>query len=60
NMINEVDIENLTIKQYLMLTQEKQTQEMIRTESGRMITKNIDDMTIAEYMEYEAEIKRDP
>ncbi|GJV34229.1 hypothetical protein Tco_1394629 [Tanacetum coccineum] len=60
NMMNEVDIENLTIKQYLMLTQEKQTQEMIRTESGRMITKNIDDMTIAEYMEYEAEIKRDP
>ncbi|GJX27230.1 hypothetical protein Tco_0233526 [Tanacetum coccineum] len=31
---------------------------MIRTESGRMITKNIDDMTIAEYMEYEAEMKR--
>ncbi|GJU24868.1 hypothetical protein Tco_1163489 [Tanacetum coccineum] len=33
---------------------------MIRTESGRMITKNIDDMTIAEYMEYEAEMRRDP
>ncbi|GJW10802.1 hypothetical protein Tco_1576629 [Tanacetum coccineum] len=33
---------------------------MIRTESGRMITKNIDDMTIAEYMKYEAEIRRDP
>ncbi|GJR63910.1 phospholipase-like protein [Tanacetum coccineum] len=32
---------------------------MIRTESGRMITKNIDDMTIAEYMEYEAEMKRE-
>ncbi|GJZ40216.1 copia protein [Tanacetum coccineum] len=31
---------------------------MIRTESGRMITKNINDMTIAEYMEYEAEMKR--
>ncbi|GJT79823.1 copia protein [Tanacetum coccineum] len=36
NMMNEVDIENLTIEQYLMLTQEKQTQRMIRTESDRM------------------------
>nr|GEV32728.1 hypothetical protein [Tanacetum cinerariifolium] len=33
-MMNEVDIENLTIEQYLMFTQEKQTQRMIRTESG--------------------------
>ncbi|GJR23254.1 retrovirus-related pol polyprotein from transposon TNT 1-94 [Tanacetum coccineum] len=33
---------------------------MIRTESSRMITKNIDDMTIAEYMDYEAEMRRDP
>ncbi|GJT41312.1 hypothetical protein Tco_0941177 [Tanacetum coccineum] len=33
---------------------------MIITESGRMITNNIDDMTISEYMEYEAEMKRDP
>nr|GEY16441.1 hypothetical protein [Tanacetum cinerariifolium] len=33
---------------------------MIRTEFGRIITTNIDDMTIAEYMEYEAEMKKDP
>ncbi|GJX08064.1 hypothetical protein Tco_0195996 [Tanacetum coccineum] len=33
---------------------------MVRTEFGRMITKDIEDMTIAEYMEYEAEIKRNP
>ncbi|GKD49903.1 copia protein [Tanacetum coccineum] len=33
---------------------------MARTKSGRMITKDIENMTIAEYMEYEAEIKRDP
>ncbi|GKC27593.1 copia protein [Tanacetum coccineum] len=59
NMMNEVDIENLTIEQYLMLTQEKQTHGMIRTEFGRIITKNIDDMTIAEYIEYEAEMIRD-
>ncbi|GJR51797.1 copia protein, partial [Tanacetum coccineum] len=56
----QVDIENLTIEQYLMLTQESQTQGMVRTEFGRMITKDIEDMTIAEYMEYEAEIKRNP
>ncbi|GJT15876.1 phospholipase-like protein [Tanacetum coccineum] len=30
---------------------------MIRTESDRMITKNIDDMTRAEYMEYKAEMR---
>ncbi|GJW60824.1 phospholipase-like protein, partial [Tanacetum coccineum] len=60
NMMNEVDIENLTIEQYVMLTQESQTQGMVRTEFGRMITKDIKDMTITEYMEYEAEIKKNP
>ncbi|GJX08196.1 hypothetical protein Tco_0196128, partial [Tanacetum coccineum] len=59
-MMNEVDVENLTIEQYLMLTQENQAQGMARTKSGMMITKDIENMTIAEYMEYEAEIKRDP
>ncbi|GJR51940.1 hypothetical protein Tco_1402461 [Tanacetum coccineum] len=34
NMMNEVDIESLTIKQYLMLTQENQAQGMARTEFG--------------------------
>ncbi|GJX38430.1 phospholipase-like protein [Tanacetum coccineum] len=33
-MINEVDIENLTIEQYLMLTQENQAHGMARTEPG--------------------------
>ncbi|GJX21261.1 phospholipase-like protein [Tanacetum coccineum] len=33
---------------------------MARTESDRMITKDIKNMTIAEYMEYEAEMKRHP
>nr|GEX53380.1 hypothetical protein [Tanacetum cinerariifolium] len=50
-MMNEVDIENLTNEQYLMLTQESQTQGMVRSEFGRMITKDIEDMTIVEYME---------
>nr|GEZ13465.1 hypothetical protein [Tanacetum cinerariifolium] len=43
-----------------MLTWEKQTRGMIRAKSSRIITKNIDDMTIAEYIEYEAEMKMDP
>ncbi|GKD48060.1 reverse transcriptase domain-containing protein [Tanacetum coccineum] len=33
---------------------------MVRTKFGRMITKDIEDITITEYMEYEAEIKRNP
>ncbi|GJZ57109.1 retrovirus-related pol polyprotein from transposon TNT 1-94 [Tanacetum coccineum] len=33
---------------------------MARTKFGRLITKDIENMTIARYMEYEAEIKRDP
>ncbi|GJU93796.1 copia protein [Tanacetum coccineum] len=59
-MMNEVDVENLTIEQYLMLTQENQAHGMARTKYGMTITKDIENMTIAEYMEYEAEIKRDP
>ncbi|GJZ36838.1 hypothetical protein Tco_0583029 [Tanacetum coccineum] len=39
--MDKVDIEDLTIKQYLRLTQESQT------------PKKIEDMTIAEYLEYE-------
>ncbi|GJX43016.1 hypothetical protein Tco_0259692 [Tanacetum coccineum] len=41
NIMDEVDIEDLTIEQYLRLTQRNQTQ------------KKIEDMTIAEYVEYE-------
>ncbi|GKF34808.1 hypothetical protein Tco_0108008, partial [Tanacetum coccineum] len=41
NIMDEVDIEDLTIEQYLRLTQESQT------------PKNIEDMTITEYLEYE-------
>ncbi|GJW03952.1 hypothetical protein Tco_1562808 [Tanacetum coccineum] len=44
NIMDEVDIEDLTIEQYLRLTQENQTQ------------KKIEDMTIAEYMEYEKKL----
>ncbi|GJZ61625.1 reverse transcriptase domain-containing protein [Tanacetum coccineum] len=47
----QYNIDNLTIEQYLILTQERQTRGMVRTEFVRMITKDIEDMTIAEYME---------
>ncbi|GJS23403.1 hypothetical protein Tco_0452035 [Tanacetum coccineum] len=60
NMMNDVDIENLTSEQCLMLTQESQTQGMSRTKFDRMVIKDIKDMTIAEYMECGAEIKRNP
>ncbi|GKC28283.1 hypothetical protein Tco_1035577 [Tanacetum coccineum] len=45
NIMEEVDIEDLTIEQYFRLTQESQ------------IPKKVDDMTIAEYLEYEKTIK---
>ncbi|GKD33131.1 reverse transcriptase domain-containing protein, partial [Tanacetum coccineum] len=60
NMMNDVDIKNLTSEQCLMLTQESQTQGMSRTKFDRMVIKDIKDMTIAEYMECGAEIKRNP
>ncbi|GJY75829.1 phospholipase-like protein [Tanacetum coccineum] len=44
NIMDEVDIEDLTIEQYLRLTQESQT------------PKKIEDMTIAEYLEYEKKV----
>ncbi|GJU98816.1 phospholipase-like protein [Tanacetum coccineum] len=46
NIIDEVDIEDLTIEQYLRLTQESQT------------PKKIKDMTIAEYLEYEKTVSK--
>ncbi|GJZ40744.1 hypothetical protein Tco_0587630 [Tanacetum coccineum] len=44
NIMDEVDIEDLTIEQHLRLTQESQT------------PKKIEDMTIAEYLEYEKKV----
>ncbi|GJT97303.1 hypothetical protein Tco_1092821 [Tanacetum coccineum] len=46
NIMDEVDIEDLTIEQYLRLTQESQT------------PKKIEDMTIAEYLEYEKKVNK--
>ncbi|GKA10203.1 putative ribonuclease H-like domain-containing protein [Tanacetum coccineum] len=57
-MMGEVDIDTLTIEQYLMLNQGNQEQGMVETKFGGMMKKDIEDMTIAEYMEYEANMKR--
>ncbi|GJX87811.1 zf-CCHC domain-containing protein [Tanacetum coccineum] len=46
NIMDEVDIEDLTIEQYLRLTHESQT------------PKKIEDMTITEYLEYEKKVIR--
>ncbi|GJT89626.1 RNA-directed DNA polymerase, eukaryota, reverse transcriptase zinc-binding domain protein [Tanacetum coccineum] len=48
NIMDEINIDDLTIEQYLRLTQEHQTPSMV---------KKVDDMTIAEYTEYEERIK---
>ncbi|GJX96167.1 copia protein [Tanacetum coccineum] len=42
------------------IEKENQTHGIARTKSGRMIAKDIENMTIIEYMEYEAEMKRHP
>ncbi|GJU50737.1 hypothetical protein Tco_1220292 [Tanacetum coccineum] len=57
NMIDEVDIDTLTIKQYLMLNQGNQVPGMVKTEFRGMMEKDIENMTIAEYMEYEVDMK---
>ncbi|GJU66767.1 hypothetical protein Tco_1253026 [Tanacetum coccineum] len=49
NIIDGINIDDLIIEQYLRLTQENHTPSMV---------KKVDDMTIAEYIEYEERIKR--
>ncbi|GKC14722.1 hypothetical protein Tco_1011504, partial [Tanacetum coccineum] len=56
-MMGEVDIKTLTIEQYLMLTQRNQASGMVKPKFG-MKEKDIEDMTIAEYMEHESKMKR--
>ncbi|GJW88083.1 reverse transcriptase domain-containing protein [Tanacetum coccineum] len=49
NIKDVINIDDLTIEQYLRLTQEHQKPSVV---------KKVDDMTIAEYIEYEERIKR--
>ncbi|GJV02199.1 hypothetical protein Tco_1335768 [Tanacetum coccineum] len=57
-MMGKLDIDTLTIQQYLMWTQGNQALGIVKAGFGGMIEKDIEDMTTAEYMEYEAEMKR--
>nr|GEU89955.1 hypothetical protein [Tanacetum cinerariifolium] len=50
NIMDGINIDDLTIEQYLRLTQENQTPSMV---------KKVDDMTIAEYIEYEERMNTD-
>ncbi|GKB09563.1 hypothetical protein Tco_0837875 [Tanacetum coccineum] len=57
-MMGEIDISTLTLKQYFRLIEENQAPVMVNNETGGMMKKDIEDMTIVEYMEYEEEMKR--
>ncbi|GKA27758.1 phospholipase D beta 1-like protein [Tanacetum coccineum] len=50
NIMDGINIDDLTIEQYLRLTQENQTPSMV---------KKVDDITIAEYIEYEERFNYD-
>ncbi|GJY93487.1 hypothetical protein Tco_0509269 [Tanacetum coccineum] len=56
SMMGEIDIDTLTIEQYLMLTQGNQAQSMVKTEFRGMMEKDIKDVTITE-LEYKAEMR---
>nr|GEX80028.1 hypothetical protein [Tanacetum cinerariifolium] len=49
NIMDGININDLTIEQYVRLIQENQTPIMV---------KKVDDMTIVEYIEYEEKMKR--
>nr|GEW27902.1 hypothetical protein [Tanacetum cinerariifolium] len=57
-MIEDVDINTLTLEQYFVLIQGNQAPGMVQAEFGRMMEKDIEDMTFTKYIEYEAEMKR--
>ncbi|GJW15562.1 hypothetical protein Tco_0019695 [Tanacetum coccineum] len=57
-MMSEMDIDSLTIEQYLMLTEGSLASGMVIPKFRRTIKKNFKEITIAEYMEYEAEMER--
>ncbi|GKC37208.1 hypothetical protein Tco_1049592 [Tanacetum coccineum] len=57
-MMGEINISTLTLEQYFRLIEENQAPSMVNDEFGGTMEKDIEDITIAEYMEYEAEMKR--
>ncbi|GKE58310.1 hypothetical protein Tco_1497495, partial [Tanacetum coccineum] len=58
NMMEDVDINTLTLEQYFVLIQGNQAPSIVKAKFGGMMEKDIEDMTFAEYIEYEAEMKR--
>ncbi|GJR30493.1 retrovirus-related pol polyprotein from transposon TNT 1-94 [Tanacetum coccineum] len=58
SMMGEINISTLTLAQYFRLIEENQASGMVNDEFRGMMEKDIEDMTIAEYMEYEAKMKR--
>ncbi|GJU08687.1 hypothetical protein Tco_1125117 [Tanacetum coccineum] len=57
-MMGEINISTLTLEQYFRLIEENQAPGMVNDEFRGMMEKDIEDMTIAEYMEYKAKMKR--
>ncbi|GJZ37920.1 putative ribonuclease H-like domain-containing protein [Tanacetum coccineum] len=57
-IMGEIDISALTLEQYFKMIDENHAPGMVNEEFGRTIEKDIEDMTIAEYMKYKAEMKR--
>ncbi|GKA25516.1 RNA-directed DNA polymerase, eukaryota, reverse transcriptase zinc-binding domain protein [Tanacetum coccineum] len=57
-MMGEIDISTLTVEQYFRMIDENHAPGMVNEEFGRTMEKDIEDMTIVEYIKYEAEMKR--
>ncbi|GJS69003.1 hypothetical protein Tco_0701844, partial [Tanacetum coccineum] len=58
SIMGEIDISTLTLEQDFRLIDENHVSSMVNEEFGKMMEKDIEDMTIAEYIKYEAEMKR--
>ncbi|GJX86929.1 hypothetical protein Tco_0337703 [Tanacetum coccineum] len=57
-MMGGIDISTLTLEQYFRMIDENHAPGIVNKEFGRTMEKDIEDMAIAEYMKYEAEMKR--
>ncbi|GJS06409.1 retrovirus-related pol polyprotein from transposon TNT 1-94 [Tanacetum coccineum] len=57
-MMRGIDISTLTLEKYFRMIDENHASGMVNEECGRKMEKDIEDMTIAEYIKYKAEMKR--
>ncbi|GKF62093.1 hypothetical protein Tco_0182147, partial [Tanacetum coccineum] len=58
--MNKLDIENLTIEQYFRLTWDQKYLDTPKISPEGIMNKKVEDMTIAEYVEYEKLIQNTP